>query len=378
MNFTTNKSQYNISERVTVTFDPPLSSACTLKTQVGNTFSTLNLAAGTESTYFYVSPMYLSSDEMLESADGEMQLILSNAAGDSCLKTIRIHCPASLGPTVTGAQATPVSGDIPVSWGVYVAGKSKAQILLDTPAQPYWDSPIVSYAISGCGASAQGASLPLSAQTDFLAAGDNVITVSAVDKRGGMGSQQIVLRAESYQPPALSGILSLRCLSDGTESDEGLYALAQAEITLSSCGGKNAAVCAIAYRAQGEEAWIQAGNLQNGSLLFGGALSAARNWEIRYTVTDSLGGQSVYYDVITRAVWEIHFRRGGGGAAFGGVAADENVLDVYWNLRVRGAIAAGDMFSFDQESNTLTITPVANTFTFDEATGALYIANPGN
>ena len=121
---------------------------------------------------------------------------------------------------------------------------------------------------------------------------------------------------------------------------------------------------------------MSAGRLENGALHFGGDLSTADNWEIRYIVTDLLGGQSIYYDVITRAVWEIHFRKGGGGAAFGGVSTEENLLDVYWNLRVRGVMASSEMFSYAPDTNTLTIIPFGNTFTYDESTGSLYISNP--
>ena len=377
MNFTTNKSQYNISDLVIVTFESPLESAYTLKIQVGDIYRTVSLSAGEESTYFYVSPSYLSSNIMLESASGQMVLTLSSESGVSTQKTILIYCPSTLGPTVSGAAVTPIAGDVPLSWGIYVAGKSRVLVSLDAAAQPYWDSPIASYSISGCGASAQSDSVPISAETGFLAAGENIITVSAVDKRGGVGVQEIVLTAESYQPPALSGIVSLRCQSDGSESDEGVYALVQAEISHSSCNGYNIAECEIAYRRQGETDWIAAGKLQDGSLLFGGDLSTADNWEIRYTVTDLLGEKSVYYDIITRAVWEIHFLKGGGGAAFGGVATEKNLLDVYWNMRVRGVITGSEMFSYDSATTTLTITPFGNTFTYDEATGELYISNPG-
>lgn len=376
MNFTTNKTQYTISEMVTLTFDAPLAFACKLRMQVGDVFRMQDIAQGSESAYFYINPIFLSSNAMLQSASAQMALTLTAENGDTLQKTIMVYCPSTLGPTVSGATATPIAGDIPLSWGVYVAGKSRVQISLSTPAQPYWDSPIASYTISGCGADAQSDTLPLSAETDYLNAGKNVITVSATDQRGGIGTQEIILFAESYQPPALSGIVSLRCLADGTESDEGVYALAQATLSFSPCGGHNSAVCEVAYRRQGEADWIGAGRLENGALHFGGDLSTADNWEIRYIVTDLLGGQSIYYDVITRAVWEIHFRKGGGGAAFGGVSTEENLLDVYWNLRVRGVMASSEMFSYAPDTNTLTIIPFGNTFTYDESTGSLYISNP--
>ena len=376
MNFTTDKTQYNISDMVIVTFASPLESDYTLRIQVGDIYNYESIPAGKTSTYFYVNPIYLCSNTMLESASGQMILTLSGENDAAVQKTILIYCPSTLGPAVSGATATALSGEVPLSWGVYVAGKSRALISLDTAAEPFWESPVVSYAISGCGASAQSLDVPISAETGFLTAGENIITVSATDKRGGVGVQEIVLVAENYQPPALSGIISLRCLEDGTESDEGVFASVQAEISHSPCGGHNTASCAVFYRRQGEDEWQAAGNLQNGALIFGGDLSTATNWEIRYIVTDLLGGQSIYYDVITRAVWEIHFRQGGGGAAFGGVSSEENLLDVYWNLRVRGAIIGSDMFSYDQTNNTLTILPVANTFTYDEAAQALYIVNP--
>ena len=338
--FSTNKTQYDIGEIIYLSFPAPLEADHRLKYQVGTMYSYLNISEGAEQYYFYANVFLLSSSAFLESDTAPMTLTLSSEEGPDRVKTITLHCPSSLGPTVSGGYAEPVSQAVPADWGIYVAGMSQARITLDQAAEPFYLSPIDSYSISGCGASAQSASLPLTALTDPLNAGENVITITATDRRGGVGVQELTLSAVPYAPPALSGILTLRCLEDGTEDDEGTFAKARAFVSFSSCQGHNAASCRVAYRRQGAEQWTDAGELTNGQLIFGGQLALSDNYEIRYTVTDSLGSQAVSYDVVTRAIWEMHVKRGGGAWAFGGVADIDGTLKIYGDLQVLGTVRA--------------------------------------
>ena len=374
--FTTNKTQYEIDEMIFLSFPAPLPAAHTLRYRVGDIIGRENIAAGQTEHSFYANNILLSSSAMVESATAPMTLTLFCQDGGEITKTVTLFCPPDRGPTVSGASAAALSDSVPGSWGVYVAGKSKARITLDTPAAPLRMSPVVSYAISGCGAAAESDSVPIAAETDFLAPGENVVIVSATDKRGGTGQQRVVLNALAYAPPALSGLLTVRCLADGTESDEGAWFRAQGDLIYSSCGGHNAASCEVFWRLQGDTVWQSAGSLNGGQIIFGGGFSLAHNYEIRYAVTDLLGTQTFYYDAVTRAVWEMHVKRGGGAWAFGGVADRMGALKIYGDLEVSGIIRAGSLFSYDAASNTLTITPREGTFSFDSATGTLSIADP--
>ena len=344
-----------------------------LTASIGEFTQNASYEAGAESIAFTPPLSWLNA--MPESDTGVLTLRLSTAGGGSITKTMRLQCPQDVGPSLTGAQAEPVSDTVPEAWGEYVAGKSRARISLASAAQPAYGSPIRAYQISGCGAQAEGEGLPLSALTHLLPAGEQTVEVTAVDARGRTGRQRLTLNVRPYETPAISGLLTRRCQADGTEDDEGAYAKAQATVLFSSCGQHNSAGCALHYREQGTEDWQAGGALSEGELIFGGGLSPAANWETRYTVTDALGGQAVFYDMITRAVWELHVKRGGGAWAFGGIANAEGALKIYGDLQVEGITRSGSLFSYDAETNTLTISPREGTFHFDEGSGTLAITD---
>ncbi len=91
---------------------------------------------------------------------------------------------------------------------------------------------------------------------------------------------------------------------------------------------------AVSYKKESESSYTSAGNLQNGQLLFGaGNITLRDNYNVRYIVTDALGESRTYNDIVTRSVWEMHVRRGGGAWAFGGVADTPGALHVYGGVR---------------------------------------------
>lgn len=347
--------------------------AHTLEASMGEFTQSVSYGTGAESMAFTPPLAWLSA--MPESDTGPLTLRLSTAGGGSITKTAYLRCPEDVGPSLAGAQAQPVSDTVPQAWNCYVAGKSRAQITLTAAAQPAYGAPIRAYRLSGCGAQAEGESPPLSALTELLPAGEQTVEVTAVDARGRIGTQRLRLDVQPYEAPALSGLFTRRCQENGTEDDEGVYARAQATLLFSSCAGGNSAGCAIHYRKQGTEQWQNAGMLSDGTLIFGGGLSPAANWETRYTVTDALGGQAVFYDILPRAVWELHVKRGGGAWAFGGVANVDGALKIYGDLQVEGITRSGGLFSYDETTNTLTIAQREGTFHFDADTGTLAITD---
>lgn len=345
----------------------------TLTVSMGAFTKTMEHAAGMESLSFTPPLEWLT--EMTNRETGEMTVKLATAGGGSITKAMLLRCPDDVGPTVTGALAERVSDTVPAAWGVYVAGKSKAVITLSAAA-PAYGAPIQRYAIVGAGISVEGTTLPLTATTELLPPGKTTILVGATDTRGRMGTQTLNLLVEPYDGPEVKAAVTERCDSDGTVNDEGVYGKATATVVISSCGGQNTAVCAVAYRRQGTEEWTNAGNLDDGALIFGdGNIAAPYSYDVRYTVTDALGITAVYLTSVTRVKPEINVKRGGGAWAFGGVANVDGALKVYGDLQVEGIIRGGSLFSYDAQTNTLTISPREGTFYFDEASGTLAITN---
>lgn len=314
-------------EPLTVAFTSNTGKAHTLVFSIGNYSQTVQSAAGAASAVFTPPLTWLNA--MKTSETGTLTVKITTAGAGTITRTATLRCPDSVKPTGVNGSAAPYSNTVPAAWGVYAAGLSAATVTLNTPATAPYGASIVNYKITGPGISVEGDTLPLAATSSLLSKGSKTYTLSAIDSRGRVGTNTITITVLPYAAPTLKNILSRRTDSQGEEEDEGTWVLAEAAIVCSSLDGHNTASCAVAYRRNGASSWTSAGSLSNGSRLFGGSIAAANNWNIRYTVTDSLGNSTVYYDVVTRSVWEMHVKRGGGAWAFGGVADQEGALKVY-------------------------------------------------
>lgn len=271
-----------------------------------------------------------------------MSVVLKTENGGTKTQNVTLTCPADIAPTLGEVTISRVDGTVPPEWGMYIAGFSRARLTIETEAQEAYSSPIVMYQIVGGGIFSEFENVPNGATTDYLTVGTQTFTFYAIDGRGRIGSKTITVDVSPYTAPFLTNILSLRTNAQGIEDDEGMYATCTATLNFASLNDKNSAFCEIHYRPQGGAEWEYAGILDN-SLLFGGNIALADNYEIRYTVTDAVGGTGISYDIVTRAVREIDIMRGGGAWAIGGIANEKGALKVYGLLRVVGdSVVAGN------------------------------------
>lgn len=333
--YTVSPETVDAGKTITLSLLTNTDKAHTLTVSIGEYSQTVQSAAGAASITFTPPLSWLNA--MPDTVTAPMKLSLKTSGAGTIEKTAHLRCPDDVGPVVSGAYAVRIDNDIPASWGVYVQGKSLAEIHLEQAAQTAYGSPIVNYRMEGALMAAESADVPFSMDTGYLNAGEVPIIITATDARGRTGSQQLILNVEAYQLPALQNIVTLRCDADGNEQDEGTYANVEADLIYSSCGGNNVVSVAVSYRLNGSNAWTTAGKLSSGQLIFGsGQLDIGKNYDARYIITDSLGGEMVYYDVITRATPEMHIKRGGGAWAFGGLADKDGALKVYGDLMLTG------------------------------------------
>ena len=309
-----------------------------------------NISAGAE-TYSLAMPLSNLNSMTTAASFAITYELETQTTGGSKIGMVRktgtITVPEDVKPTVTGATVAPVSSSsahpVPSAWGLYIAGHSMAHVALSSGVQTAYGASITTYKITGNGASASASSLPISADSNELQAGTYTFTVTATDTRGRSGSQQLTVTVEPYAVPTLQNILSLRTDSTGAEDDEGTYILAQAGATFASCGGNNNVTVAVSYKKETDSTYTAAGSLADGQLLFGaGNITLRDNYNVRYIVTDALGESRTYNDIVTRSVWEMHVRRGGGAWAFGGVADTPGALHVYGGLKLDTPLAVAD------------------------------------
>lgn len=325
---------------LTLTLSTNLDKAHTLTASLGSFSQEIQSAAEAEEIVFTPPLSWLAA--MPDSETAPLTLALHTAGAGTVIRQALLRCPDTVTPQGMAGTYVPVSQDVPAAWGVCLAGLSAVRVTLDTAASAPYGASVVRYAIDGPDIHAEGSSLPLEGVSETLAEGSHAYILSATDSRGRTGETLLTVPCLPYAAPALRNLLSLRADENGNEQDEGTRILCAAEAVYSSCGGHNAAACAVEYRRQGDTAWQTAGSLQNGTLLFGGGLiSLTDNWELRYTVTDGLGNGNVYYDIVTRAKWELHIGRGGGAWAFGGVADAAGALKVYGDIQADNLTLSG-------------------------------------
>ena len=288
--------------------------------------------AANVSTFYLETPLeWLNA--IPNAVSGTMTVIVKTVGGGTKTQKITLMCPEYVVPVVGDVYVERIDGTVPSSWQMYVAGFSKALAVIQTEAEMAYSSPIVSYQIYGGDAFAEFDSVPNSMPTQFLSAGEQTITFSAIDGRGRVGSKTITIQVQPYVYPFVNEISSLRSNSEGIEDDEGLFITSSALLNYTSCEGKNSVYCAVYYRQQGAEEWTFAGKL-DGLLVFGGDVALTNNYEVKYVITDSVGGSGTSLDIVTRAVREINIARGGGAWAFGGVANEKGFLKVYGKMKV--------------------------------------------
>lgn len=167
-------------------------------------------------------------------------------------------------------------------------------------------------------------------------AGDNEITLTAIDSRGVSVAQSVTIYAYPYSIPVLGGVTAVRSNSAGTADDAGAFVNAKADLEYSAAGG--AIVCSL-------YAQIKTPNGSYGDKytmtpaeanVIGGALDEAQSYVVRVSAEDDVGGLTVVEIVVPTAGCAFNIREGGDGAGFGKYGEVSNALDMGWDIELNG------------------------------------------
>ena len=258
----------------------------------------------------------------------------------------------TVAPYNTGTRAEGIAA--------FVQGYSKAEISINTAkistAKSYGATP-KSYRFSFEGSSINAAPY----RTGMLTtSGTKKITCYVTDTRDRTTSITVSFTVYEYSAPKLSGISIYRCLSNGTASDEGTYISAKGTGTFSSLGGNNSITLKVRYGLMGGS-YGSYSNMSSGTALVigGGNVLTDKSYSVEMVLTDKLGRGVVYTDYIGTMSVFFKGRDGGAGAAFGKLPERDNVLDIGWDLQVRGDLYVGTagnkMADFVIEEGTKTV-----------------------
>ncbi len=243
----------------------------------------------------------------------------------SASKNFTLNVPASVVPTFTGIAFTPVDGEAPSDWGLYVKTKSKVTAAITGAAGTY-GSTIKSYSISGGGYSGTSSSLT----TGVLnTAGTITFTAKITDSRGRTAQKTASITVVDYAPPVLSSVAGFRCDSGGTEQDDGEYISVTAVFSGASVNGKNTITGQYRYMAEGG-AWSGFITLSSEQAAVFPA-SGDATFVVEVQVSDAF--TAVSQNVVVNSIrFIMDFRAGGNGIAFGKASELENILESAWPL----------------------------------------------
>ena len=174
------------------------------------------------------------------------------------------------------------------------------------------------------------------------------IVCTVEDSRGYTASETLQVTLLPYARPKLSSLSLYRSDADGTADKDGTCIWAKATLTYSALGGRNACTLKGYHRTAGGSYGDGTAMTSGTGLILTAAALIGQSYVAKIEAADSLGQTARYEVTIPTADAAFHLRAGGKGAAFGKYAEADGVLDVAWDLRVRGDYLDADGNEIDR------------------------------
>ena len=280
----------------------------------------------------------------------------STQIGDEVNKEITLTIPDidATKPTAT-MTLTPVSTLHTTFNGLYIKGKSKVQVNLDSGVGKY-GATIASYKVSVGSASGNA---PYT--SGYFTKAENVtITGTVTDSRGYSRKYTQTITVQDYKAPQIlpvsgeSEVIAARCDSSGNLSDTGTYLKIKAKrsYTKVNASGVNKNGCTIRYRYKLEggsySAWVAilAYNVSGDEVVTDallGTLDIKSTYLVQVQAVDTVGETAT--TTISLPTEKVYMHRAGSmnSLGIGKYAEEENVVDIAedMTLKVRGDLVVG-------------------------------------
>ena len=292
--------------------------------------NTKKLAAkATRITNSYKIPK-LWNEELPSSTYGWMDLKIESIFGTQVYQTItkqiKVTVPDDCVPVINSVTVADKAGRVPASWNMFVEEQSNVGLSAVNVTTSY-GSAIVSVTMEVGDKTYTGTLASLPASKIFEDYGVKTITVTVRDQRGRTAEKSARITVVEYDPPTLS-VDSMRCGSDGSIENEGVYFLAMTDTTYSTCNGKNSLTLTVAYKLTSNWTYGTPKTISPGegkTAVCGGDLDTEFSYDVKYVLKDQFNTVTV-----------IDFVSTGRGVAFGSKATRENYADFAFNAIFRG------------------------------------------
>lgn len=259
---------------------------------------TVNVAANNSSTSFSIPTTWYAylSNSTSATATATLTTYSGGTALGTSTKTFTVSVASSIKPTISAFTAAPRSSNTTVSgWNVYVQGYS--YVYLSVTASAGTGSQIISYAFSGAGVSQSGTSS--TANTSVIdSSGAKTYTLTVTDARGRTATSTVSANFLAYSNPVVSSLTSYRSNSSGAQASiDGTYIHSTPSFTFSAVGSNALTVKKIEYKLHTASSWttgVSSATSGTGYTFGGGNIAITSSYDVKCTVTDSLGNSGTH------------------------------------------------------------------------------------
>ena len=277
-----------------------------------------------------------------------------NQVGSTAKKSITGSVPSSVVPTIS-VTSERVNTDATVSaWNILLKGYSK--IKFTATAAGASGSTISTITFSGSGLSQSSASATATSNT-LNVSGSQTWTITVRDSRGRTASTTYTETVYDYSPPSISTASAKRCDSVGTINEStGTYALFNAAYSYSTANNHNTLTQVVDSKLHSGSTWTtRANSYTSGTnvVIGGGSFDADKTYDIRLTITDSLGN-SATYSVFLASVQGFALGLKNDRARFGGVPVRSG-LQIDWDIWLGDRKVLTSLWTGSWSSGDLTI-----------------------
>lgn len=301
---------------------------------------TVNVAANNASTSFSIPTTWYAYLPNSTSATATATLTTysgSTALGTSA-KTFTVSVASSIKPSISAFTAAPRSSNTTVSgWNVYVQGYS--YVYLSATASAGTGASIVSYAFSGAGVSQTGTGTTANS-TVIDSSGSKTYTLVVTDSRGRTASSTVSANFLAYSNPVVSSLTSYRSNSSGAQASiDGTYIHSTAVFSYSAVGSNSLTVKKIEYKLHTSSSWttgVSSATSGTGYTFGGGNIAITSSYDVKCTVTDSLGNSGTY-TVLVPPIVGFAVGLNNDRARFGG-PCEKAGLQVDWDAEFNGVV----------------------------------------
>lgn len=274
--------------------------------------------------------------------------------GSNANKTITGNVPTSVVPSVS-VTSERVNTDVTISaWNILLKGYSK--IKFTATAAGANGSTVSAITFSGSGLSQTSSSTTATSNT-LTVSGSQTWTITVRDSRGRTASTTYTETVYDYSPPSISTASANRCDSLGVINESsGTYALFNATYAYSTANGNNALTQIIESKLHSGSTWTTRANSYTSgtdSVIGGGSFDADKTYDIRLTITDSLGN-SATYSVFLASVQGFALGLKNDRARFGGVPVRSG-LQIDWDIWLGDRKILTSLWTGSWSSGDLTI-----------------------